>query len=109
MRNDAALYSGSSSASYASEKRKARIEKKLSQQMELRTVAPVVFEELERAKDELGELLLAIVDGKDSEDEVMVKLSAIRLHRTWINTLEARLKIVLRAKPPKGEESNEQN
>ena len=60
-RNDAALYSGSTSASYVKQKQQERVEKKLSQKTELLSVAPVVFDEINKAKEELGELLLAIV------------------------------------------------
>jgi len=39
----------------------------------------------------------------------MIKLSAVRLHRTWIMQLESKLKIVLRAKPlsKKKEQTND--
>ena len=108
-RNDAALYSGSTSASYVKQKQQERVEKKLSQKTELLSVAPVVFDEINKAKEELGELLLAIVSGDDNDEEVMIKLSAVRLHRTWIMQLESKLKIVLRAKPlsKKKEQTND--
>lgn len=104
MRNDAVLNTGMTSASrgeYVARKKKERVERKLSQQSELVSAAPVVFDEINKAKEELGELLLGIVDGDDDDEQVMVKLAAVRLHRTWIHQLESKLKIVLRAQPLK--------
>lgn len=108
MRNDASLYTGATSASYVAQKKKERVEKKLSQQADLITVAPIVFDEINKAKEELGELLLGIVDGNDPEEEVMIKLNAVKLHRTWMAQLESKLKIVLRAKPVTKKESTDE-
>lgn len=96
-RDDSALWSGATSASFA--RRKQRNEEILSQQLKFVKNAKYVFEEIELEKKRLGEVLNSIVTGEDHEEEVLVKLFAVRLHRKWLLELEKKLKIVLRARP----------
>lgn len=99
-RNDSALITGSTSANFS--KKKERNEEKLRKKDQLVEVAPFVFDEIEKHRNELGEVLNQIVNGDDHEEEVMVKLQAVRLHRQYLAKLENKLKIVLKAKPLKG-------
>ena len=98
-RNDASLYTGLHSSSFA--RKRQQNQEKLEKQSKFVKDAPFVFEEIAKQQAELGEVLNSIVNGDDYEEEIMVKLQAVRLHRKWLSDLEARLKIVLRAKPLK--------
>lgn len=107
MRNDSTLYTGATSASYASIKRRVRNEEKLLKQTTLVKDAPVVFEEIEKHKQMLGELLLKLTTSKDAPEDIRDTLNALRIHRQWVDQLENKLKIVLKAKPLKKEASHE--
>lgn len=104
-RNDSILYSGSTSASYQAEKRKARIEQKLDEKRRFVPKADLVFEVIKLHKLELGEKLLKLTDENSDDNKVKDTLNAIRMHREFIRDLEGNLKMVLRVQPPKEKQS----
>jgi hypothetical protein len=93
---DELLYTGITSAS---PRRKKNNEEKLSQRDKLKPAAEVVLPIIEKDKQRLGDMLLAIVEATDTPKDLAVKLLAIRMHREWLNKFEQQIKIVLRAKP----------
>lgn len=104
MSRDEILVTGTSSATFNPSRRQKINEEKVEKQNKLRPSAEVVLKEIKKDRDMLGELLLALVDPNSNDDEMRVKLAAVRLHRDWINNFESRIKIILKAKPIKKEQ-----
>lgn len=96
MRNDASLYSGSNSQSYAAQKKQARTETKLERQKSLTKDATFILEIIEKHKEGLGEMLLKQTNEGSDPAKVKEVLDAIRLHRSFVENLESQIKQVLR-------------
>lgn len=94
-RNDAILYSGAS-ATKVKEAQTARSNEKLEQYAKLLPAAEVVKKSIDQQKALLGEILLDIVNPDSTDDQVQVKLEAVRLHRTWLLSYETEINSILR-------------
>lgn len=100
-RSDEILYTAMSNAAERRSARQRQHEDNLRKKAELIKDAKVVFEEIERHKAELGEKVLRLVDSSMNDAQVRTFREAVLMHREWVNSLESKLRIVLRAKPPK--------
>lgn len=96
MRNDASLYSGSNSQSYAAQKKQARTETKLERQKALTKDATFILEAIDKHKEGLGEMLYNQTTEGSDPAKVKQVLDAIRLHRSFVENLENQIKQVLR-------------
>lgn len=96
-RNDGLLSAGLSNASSRLKLlREDKANKKQQDRARLAPAADLVFAELKKDQAMLGELLLGIVDPESTDDQVRVKLEAVRLHRVWLVSFENRMKKILR-------------
>lgn len=97
-RDENFLYSGARSNPDRVD-RQERLQQRKQERTELAPQAGIVFEMITKQKEVLGELLLAIVDPDSADDQVQVKLNAVRLHRTWLQQFEMELNNILRLTP----------
>lgn len=101
-RNDAILYSGSSSVTrtkasvkIAEKKKQERKETDIKKSY-LQPVEEIIYQLLEIDEKNMGEILLGIIDGKDNDEQIKATLMAIRMHRKWIGEFRQRLAVILR-------------
>jgi hypothetical protein len=106
MRDDSILYSGLTSASSRkiAETKVGKKDEKVTKRTEIKPIAIPVFNEIQKQKDMLGEILLAIVDPDSPDEKVASQLEAVRLHRAWLINFEGALKNVLREPKEKSDE-----
>lgn len=96
MARDEQLYSGISSSS-VQPKRRESLEKKLSQQIVLKPYQQVVFDEIEKIKDQLLDQHRKIAFGLLTPDDVRFDLTVLQARLSDLTTLQNRLNIILKA------------
>lgn len=107
MRNDSILYTGQTSASRRAEKAELKKREKAEQLTKITPSEQVVFEFLDKERDETIKTLLGMVNLSTPEADVKSLLVSLNLYRQSIASVKNRLSSVLRRSNSGVEVTNE--
>lgn len=95
-RNDGILWSGQTSASRITEKLEERKREKLKKREKLSPAADVVFEYINKEKQNIQAQLLNYIQTDTNDENLKSTLLALKFYNTYLTTLQNNLRNILR-------------